>query len=321
MRNIDSSASSDLQPGRLVELFGKQVMLKNYICSLDGIHYRPKPENIRLQLSILLTRYCNAHCPFCIAAPTVDRTVLDLKKLREILVKLRDEECVRGISITGGEPFTDLERLDRTISMIFEIFGTGIEVTLNTNGFRIAELTEIHDLRYVDAVHISRHHWDDRKNEEVFGCSMPSAEDLKAAVDAVTFRNIFVINCMLLRGYVETTEDVHRFLDFSIGLGVPKVSFITAAPVNEFSRQKRIRFDDVLRDDDPSLLFTGGYSDYSYCRCRDGVYVSPQGRLIEFYGRQTETDGCPYCRGFVCTPEGKLTAGYGGMVLFESEQV
>lgn len=68
----------------------------------------------------------------------------------------------------------------------------------------------------------------------------------------------------------------------------------------------------------PALLFTRGFQDYTFCRCQDGIYVSPQGRLIEFYGRHSEPGGCEYCRGLVLTPEGALTAGFGGPVLYQA---
>ena len=88
--------------------------------------------------------------------------------------------------------------------------------------------------------------------------------------------------------------------------------------VNEYVRQRRVAFDDVLRPEDPALLFTRKYQDFSWCRCRDGIYASPEGKLIEFYGRQTEPGGCDYCRGLVLTPEGRLTAGFGGETLWEA---
>ena len=43
----------------------------------------------------------------------------------------------------------------------------------------------------------------------------------------------------------------------------------------------------------------------------------PEGKLLEFYGRQTEPSGCDYCRGLVLEPDGRLTAGFGGEVLWQ----
>lgn len=318
MRSTDSFPCSDAPRSKRVAILGKEVALKSYVCSPDGVHYRSKEGRIRLQLSILLTRYCDARCPFCIAKPTDDPRVLDPSALEKTLLLLKKEDCVRGISITGGEPFSQPELLNEAVSMIFRIFGYGMEVTIDTNGAGLRHLPGIRDLRHVDTVHISRHHWLDEENDALFGRPMPSGEELREGIASVGIRDLFVLNCMLLKGYVETREDVHRYLDFAIGTGVPKVSFITGTPVNDFVRQRRVGYEDVLRADDPSLLFTRGFQDYSFCHCQDGIYVSPHGRLIEFYGRHSEPGGCDYCRGLVLTPEGTLTAGFGGAALFQA---
>ncbi len=139
-------------------------------------------------------------------------------------------------------------------------------------------------------------------------------------IASVGIRDLFVLNCMLLRGYVETAEDVHRYMDFAIDAGAGKVSFITGTPVNAYVLERRVAFEDVLRRDDPSLLFTRGYRDHACCRCQDGVYVSPGGRLMEFYGRHSEPGRSTYCRGLVLTPQGTITAGYAGPVLYRAQE-
>ena len=318
MQNTDSFPCSDAPRSKRGTILGKEVALKSYVCSPDGVHYRPKEGGIRLQLSILLTRYCDAHCPFCIAAPTDDPRTLSLSALEKTLLLLKKEDCVRGISITGGEPFSRPELLNEAVSMIFRVFGYGMEITIDTNGTGLQHLRDIRELAHVDTVHISRHHWLDEKNEALFGRPMPSAEELREAIQSVGIRDLFVLNCMLLKGFVETPEDARRYLDFAIGTGAQKVSFITGTPVNDFVRRRRVAYEDVLRADDPSLLFTRGFQDYTFCRCQDGIYVSPQGRLIEFYGRHSEPGGCEYCRGLTLTPEGTLTAGFGGPVLYQA---
>ena len=316
---MNEQENCEIPRTREIELLGTKLRVKNTICARDGGAYRPKPAQIKLQLSILPTRFCPAHCPFCIAAPTGNTEKLQPEKLRRTLLLLRGEDCVRGISITGGEPFTDPVLLDEVISLIFDIFGRGMEVTVDTNGSGIRQLQSIRSLRYVDTIHISRHHWDDARNEQIFGCAMPTAQALREAVQAVGLPDLFVLNCVLLSGGVATAEDAHRYLDFALETGAGKVSFITAAPVNAWTAAQRVSFDSVLRDDDPSLLFVRGYRDFDCCRCRDGVYLSPGGRLIEFYGRCSDASRADYCRGLVIEPDGTLRAGYGGTVIAGKE--
>ena len=317
MPNTDSWRCSERVQGRRITLLGREIEVKDYICSADGVHYPAKQET-RLQVYIVLTRHCDARCPFCIAAPTDSRAAQDPAVLERILRRLKEEDCVRGISVTGGEPFELPGLLDETVSMIFSVFGTGMEVTLDTNGSGLRHLDGIRELKHVDTVHISRHHWDDRRNEEIFGRKMPGAEELRGMIAEIPYRELFVMNCMLLKGWVETAEDAHRYMDFAISLGAGKVSFITGTAVNDFIRKRRVCYEDVLRDGDPSLLFTRGFRDHGFCHCRDGIYASPEGRIIEFYGRHGESGGGRLCRALVVTPEGEVRAGFGGEILYRA---
>ena len=300
---------------REIELLGTRIPVKGYICARDGGEYLPKPEQVRLQVSILPTRFCSAHCFFCIAAPTADPSRIDPEKLRKTLLLLREADCVRGVSITGGEPFTDPSLLNRIISLVFEVFGYEMEVTLDTNGSEIRRLGEIRDLLHLDAIHISRHHWDDARNETIFGCPMPPAGELRNTIRETACPDLFVFNCMLLRSGISTPEDAHRYLDFALECGAGKVSFITPSPVNRITAGQQVSYDDVLKDDDPSLLFTRSYQDFSRCRCRDGVYVSPGGRLIRFYGRCTGGSDPGCCNGLVIEPDGTLRTGFRGRII------
>lgn len=315
MLKPDCRCSSDYALTREIRILGTPVRVKNYLCAKNGGPYKPKPEKIRLQLSILISKACNAHCPFCIAAPTDDPTQLDPGTLREVLEQLKEEQVLRGITITGGEPCLDMDMLDRILRMIFDIFGREMEVTLDSNGTALSRLRDLQNLYWIDAIHISRHHWDDSVNDRIFGRAMPTAGELRRVIRELECPDLFVLNCLLLHGVVDSPETVHRYLDFAVDTGAGKVSFITADPVNPWTAAHRVNFDDVLRDGDESLLFTREYRDFRWCRCRDGVYVSSEGKLIEFYGRQTEAGGCDYCRGLVYGPDNLLRAGFSGPVL------
>ncbi len=327
MTNIKCSPSSDNNMGKIertrtINLFGNQFEIKNYNCAKNGGEYRLKPEIPKLQVSILPTGFCNAKCPFCISEKTNnDRNFISLQALERTLHELNKTQIVRGISITGGEPFTDIVLLDETINMIFEILGDDTELSLNTNGKRIKDILNLKSLMKLDQVHISRHHYDERINNEIFGIDMPTNQELKEALDAVSYCNLFVFNCMLLKDYISTPEDVYKYLDFAIETGAGKASFITVSPVNQFALKQRIDYQDVIRKDDPHFLFTKNYTDFEWCRCDDAIYCSDEGKTIELYGRTTNTDTCNYCRGFSFNSDNKLRIGYTGDVIFDAGRI
>ena len=301
---------------RTVNILGKPVTVKGYICSSDGVRYPEKAEPIQLQLAVCPTFFCPGRCPFCIAKDIQTDRRLDLGRFETVMRMLKAEDRIRGVKITGGEPFYDVELLNEVVCVLFDVFGFDLEVSISTNGLRIDQLHRIRDLEYLDAVHISRHHYDDAVNRSLFGgAPVPSAEALREAIGSVPFKDVFVLNCMLLRDYINTPEQAHRFLDFAIRIGAPKVGFMSCSPVTAFAKAQTIPYETVLREDDPSLLFTRRFFDYSFCNCRDGVYVSPDGNIIEFYGRSTCPAACGYSRGLVYDADDHLRDGYGGTVI------
>lgn len=318
MQNTNYCPSCDVGGRtREVTILGKPVTVKNYVCSADGVNYPLKQEPVQLQMSVCPTMYCEGKCPFCIAKNIRSKQKLDVGKFARVMQMLKAENRIRGVKITGGEPFGDTGLLNEVICILFETFGYDLELSVSTNGMRLDRLHEIRDLSHIEAIHISRHHDDDAVNRAIFGgADVPSGENLREIVGTVSYRDLFVFNCMLLRDYLHTPEDAHRFLDFTIGVGVPKVGFMTCSPINAYAQAQMIPFESVLREDDPALLFTRGFYDYEYCHCRDGVYVSPEGKIVEFYGRSTRTDGCRYARGLVYGADDHLRDGFGGEIIF-----
>ncbi len=316
MQNTNCCPSCDaIQKKRTVTVFGKKINLKNYICSSDGVNYKQKPDDIKVQLSVCPTSFCGASCPFCIAENTNEKQFLDTKKLEKVLRGLCEEGIVRGISFTGGEPFTDVGLLNETVNMIFDIFGKSVEVSVTTNGTNLRRMHEIEMLSYIDALHISRHHYDDGINRKIFGVTVPTKDELSEILHSVSYKDLFVLNCMLLKDYIGTKEDVHKFLDFAIDVGAGKVAFMACTPVNAFAKEQTMDYSTVLCSDDPSLLFTRGFRDFDLCKCQDGIYASESGEIIQFYGRNTNAGDCDYCRGFVYGADNRLRAGFGGEII------
>lgn len=318
MENINFCQSCD-ERSRKYTVLGKELNIKNYLCSEDGKNYPLRPEKAKLLISICPTSLCNAKCKFCIATNTDKNQKVDLCMLEKALLKLKNEDVVQSLSFTGGEPFLDVELLNNIVSMVFNIFGYKLEVSISTNGTGLHNLHKIKDLQYVDAIHISRHHYDDKINDSIFGIKMPTKEELKEIISTISYKDIFVFNCMLLKDYINSNEEAHKFLDFAIDVGVPKVAFMTCTPINDYAKDQSIDFSTVLTEKDESIIFTRGFQDYEYCLCRDGIYVSPNGSLIELYGRSTNAGECKYCRGLVYNADNRLHVGFSDEIIWQGD--
>lgn len=132
-------------------------------------------------LSLIMPVGCNAKCQFCYWQKrdglTVDRFQFICNTLPPIF---------KQISITGGEPTIskDLVKYLKIARKRFE------KVVLNTNGFK---LTKEH-FKYIDHVNISRHHWNDSDNQEVFRTNnIPNLSELKKLC---TYGDV-TLNCVL----------------------------------------------------------------------------------------------------------------------------
>ena len=318
MQNINYCQSCKIgEKTREINILGKPITVKNYICSADGINYKEKPENIKLQLFVNMLTFCPANCRFCVAKNTKQDKKIDIDKFKSVMKLLKAEDRIRGIKITGGEPFYDIELLNEVISVIYDIFGYQMEVAISTNGTGLENLKKIKDLEHIETIHLSRHHYDDNVNRELFGNikNIPDKKSLKNIIDSVSYKDIFVLNCILLKDYINSPDEAHKFMDFAIDIGAPKVGFMTCSPVNGYAKEQSIPYEAVIKEDDPALLFTRGFFDYDYCHCSDGVYSSEDGRIVEFYGKSTKMEDYAYCRGLVYDADDHLKDGFGGNII------
>ncbi len=318
MQNINYCQSCKIgEKTREINILGKPITVKNYICSADGINYKEKPENIKLQLFVNMLTFCPANCRFCVAKNTKQDKKIDIDKFKSVMKLLKAEDRIRGIKITGGEPFYDIELLNEVLSAIYDIFGYQIEVAISTNGTGLENLKKIKDLEHIETIHLSRHHYDDNVNRELFGNikNIPDKKLLKDIIGSVSYKDIFVLNCILLKDYINSPEEAHKFMDFAIDIGAPKVGFMTCSQVNGYAKEQSIPYEAVIKEDDPALLFTRGFFDYDYCHCSDGVYSSEDGRIVEFYGKSTKMEDYAYCRGLVYDADDHLKDGFGGNII------
>jgi len=311
----ETSINPPCNETRYYKFFGKTYKTRNSFCSHDGVNYEQMPEKLKLPLTICPVSYCDASCRFCIAKDTGKNKKINLNKLEITLKKLIVEDSVSKIFIKGGEPFYDIELLDNVLKMIFDIFGNSLYVSITTNGNNLKSIHKIKTLEYINKIHISRHHYDDAINNSIFGKNMISSDEIRKIAVSLPDEKMFVYNCMLLKDYINTTEQAHRFMDFAIDTKINKVAFMSCAPVNEYAKQQFIHFSEIFKDDDSDILYTNKFCDYDFCSCISGVYLSPGAICEPFYARYTNTEGCDYLRGFVFETDNVLRTDFSGDII------
>ncbi len=140
--------------------------------------------------SIVLPGPCQAHCDFCFwtKKKTADNY---LDRLKYVLDNL--PACFTQVSLTGGEP-----TLSPYFKQVCDILSDHREkikkVVLSTNGAKLFKYIGLINWE-VDFVNISRHHWNQKENEKIFGTkNIPTSEHLKKSIDLL---KDVTINCVI----------------------------------------------------------------------------------------------------------------------------
>ena len=136
-------------------------------------------------LTVVMPVGCNASCKFCYWESNSGLTHSRFKFIADTLPNMF-KQC----SITGGEP-----TISNELMSYVEIANSRFDkVVLNTNGYRLTK--DI--IEAVDHVNISRHHYEDHKNEQVFGTNtVPSIETIR---EYCRYGDI-TLNCVLPDGF------------------------------------------------------------------------------------------------------------------------
>jgi len=296
----------------VLELFGQKVEIKNHPCTVKG--QTPYKRHMRLNLYIKVTDICNAKCSVCSNHGNEKCSQLDYDKLKYAIEYLDSKDLINRIGITGGEPFLDMERLNKVLNTVFETKKDAF-VTINTNGFRIKDCLDLDSIDKVDGIHISRHHFNDKINNQFFGVKVASLEDIYDVITKSNNPKLIRLNCLLMKSYIHNIRQVQRYLDMASEVGALKCGFVSLMPINEESKKEFVNYNDVFDKLPRRFQKINETNDFDICECINGVYLADNGRVIPYYARMTKELNCPYARQFVYTSDNHLSVGFNKKIL------
>ena len=119
-----------------------------------------------LRLYVKVTDSCNANCKFCANESCTDFGKVDLSQLEFVIRYLKEQNRLHSIGLTGGEPMINPDKLNDILNLIWSI-DKNIQVQISTNGLNLREIAGFDDPNNLESIHISRHHYDDKKNIEI----------------------------------------------------------------------------------------------------------------------------------------------------------
>lgn len=281
------------------------------------------------QISLYVTKKCNASCPFCmncLEKRCVQSNELDDKKYYKMLDYYLEmfKNIKPWITITGGEP-TISKKLVPTLKMIKE---KGYKIrTFSTNG---SHLLDTYEGKYIiqymlennvlNNVNISRMAIDDEDNSKLMRISKDEFrnKDLKIIATYAEANDIEIrLSCNLLKNGVKNLDDILRYKEFYNNLGIKTVMFRELIPL-PYKDDNYINIDDVFEEIENN-------KDFELLRVLDGLYYivkvyNYKDYIVKCYKEKGYEDK-NVIREFVIYPDGKLDNGFDNETLMEVEEL
>ena len=268
-----------------INLFGVDVKLKTHFCSLLGQEHR-KVEEPYINLYIR-TKYCNARCPFCTYHS--DASKWNEKRYIEVLKELSSKIRIGKLAFSGGEPMLYWENF-KSMVQIGKDFTPDSEFSLNTDGLRWERFFSDPIWKGFDYIQLSRHHYDDKINDQIFKTKTPTSEMIRAVSEIQLNPHQIQFRCNLIKGHIDSKEEVFKYLDWSNSVGINDIGLVSLMPINDFSRENFIYFHIKELIGENFLLTKTQQRHGGGCECFNYVYMPSEDefrRPIRVYHKNT----------------------------------
>ena len=261
----------------IFRLFDHELHLKEYSCSLNG-RQPYKFDKPYINMYVRLSNTCNASCKFCAFCGHYQK--FDVQKFKYVLKYINDRIRINKLSFTGGEPTGDFSLFKEMLSFVNEL-NPNIFTVVNTNGLNLSKMDKLD----INSIALSRHHYDDDKNNELFNITNISADEI--ANFAKDNSNLH-LSCNLVKGYIDSQEEVLRYLDWCDSINARDVGFVSLMSANDFCKERFIDYTVITSIKNKRLLKTKEWCknvDNPLCRCNNYVYMGSSGDFVRAYAR------------------------------------
>jgi len=249
-------------------LFEKNVNLKTHFCTLNGenpVSIKNPYINLYIQL-----KGCNAKCKFCTFRECAND--FNFEKFEEVICELKKTVPINKISITGGEPTYDLKKLYKIVEIIRKNVPDCFFI-VNTNGYQLIDLYKDGVIKWFDSVSLSRHHYDDKANNEILGFKSIPKRDLEGIQkDWWQYKDKLHLSCNLINGYIDSPKKVYKYLEFAGKVKINDVGFVSLMKINYFCENNFIDFSD-LKLKHKRLFKTKEWKFMDSCKCNNYLYI------------------------------------------------
>ncbi|MFW6008227.1 MAG: radical SAM protein [archaeon] len=260
-----------------INLFNHTIKLRDYHCSLNsekGIKITKPYVNMYVKLN----NTCNARCKFCKFTSTSIKNNFNFDKYIEIFKEIRKTVKINKISFTGGEPTLNLKLLNKCLNFV-KSNDKNIFTVVNTNGLHLKILDFFVT---INSIALSRHHYNDQINNKILNFKTPSKNDIKMFKN----KNNLHLSCNLIKGYIDSENEVLKYLDEVSKLEVNDVGFVSLMKINNYCREHHIDFNLLNFNNKKDIYINKEWQNKNYCRCRNYLFMSQStGNIVKVYSR------------------------------------
>lgn len=257
------------------KLFGTTINLRSEHCIKDNSGEVYRVSEPYTNIYVRLRNDCNAKCKFCEFRGNQEKFNLD--KFKFVLKEIRKTMKINKVSFTGGEPTLDIQLLSSAIEVARQIEKDSF-VVVNTNGVNLHKLVGLD----INSIAMSRHHYLNEKNNELLGFNAPTKTDIRAFPN----KSILHLSCNLVKGYIDSEEEIINYLEFCNEVGVDDVGLVSLMKINDYCTDHHIDFNDLDFSGHSNILRNRTWNNHDCCRCANYIYASKvDANIVKMYSR------------------------------------
>lgn len=259
----------------------KRIQFKSRTCSdINGKSIDISNQRA-ISMYVVLTRKCNAHCEFC--EFNTGKNEISVNIFEDMFREITRYCDIPVLHFTGGEPTLELDKLIK-ISKIVKQVSPLTTISVNTNGIRLNELSEIDE---VDNIALSRHALTDEENIKIFGTNTVASEEV---IKQNKHKEKLHLSCNLIKGYIDSQEKIISYLEKASELGINDIGLVSLMKVNNFCNERYISFKEICPEQTDRFINNRCFSNINNkgelcCKCENYLYRANNLKLISVYHR------------------------------------
>lgn len=293
-----------------VNLFGKDVEFRDKYCQF----YDEEASDVEHPYVNLYVRFkgCNANCLFCEYKDTA--CSFNMEKYQEVIKELTSNLELRKFGFTGGEPTLNYKLFSDVIN-ISKVLSPESLFSLNTNGLNLTRLFNDKDIiTKLDNVALSRHHYDEDKNNEILGFKSATNDEIREVQKLHSNPDLLHFSCNLIKGYIDNEDEIFKMLNHANDLNVFRTGLVSLMPINDYCLDNHV--DSNQFELNSRFFNTKRWTNGNVCSCSNYNYMPPDFKeeFVKIYFKRTIGDS-PLTNTLVFDGE-NLTYGFGGYKIY-----